>query len=489
MTNKAVCIHGHFYQPPREDPLTGQIPREPGAEPFSNWNERILAHCYRPNASVGNFERISFNIGPTLAKWMDDRHPDVLEKIIEQDQRNMDRYGVGNAIAQPYHHTILPLATREDKETQVRWGIMDFKTRFGHAPMGMWLPETAVDTETLEVLAENGIQFTILAPWQAESDDLDVTKPYFVSLPEGKWITVFFYTQDLSTRISFDPAATSNADIFTKNLLVPKYGLNHNGQSVPELFTIASDGELYGHHQSFRDKFLQRLTTGAVKEYGIDLTFPALWLKDHPAVDIMSIYPNTSWSCSHGVERWRAECGCTPNGGWKAPLRQAFDRIARAVDEQYLAVLRHFPGNPWELRNAYGVVLSGVMKDATLIESALQVPLSQNEMQKIQILLAAQFERQRLYTSCAWFFDDFGRIEPQNNVAYAAQAVWLTYLATGVDLSEEAMGWLRPVKSWRTGIHADTVFKKHLDLAKDAAHNLSKWTSTQLPMASNNGAT
>lgn len=477
MTNKAVCIHGHFYQPPREDPLTGQIPREPGAEPFANWNERILAHCYRPNASLGNFERISFNLGPTLAKWMNDCHPDVLEKIVAQDQHNMDRYGVGNALAQPYHHTILPLATREDKETQVRWGIMDFKTHFGHAPLGMWLPEAAVDIETLEVLAENGIQFTILAPWQAVDEAIDVTRPYFVPLPGNKWITVFFYTQDLSTRISFDPSVTSNADLFTKNFLLPKYGLNHTGQDVPELFTIASDGELYGHHQSFRDKFLQRLTIKALEEQDIDLTFPALWLKDHPAEDIMAIRSNTSWSCSHGVLRWKEECGCTPNGGWKKPFRTALNKIAAAVDEEYLKVLRSYPGNPWELRNAYGLVLSGVMKEEKLIESMLRVPLSQSEFERIQILLAAQYERQRVFTSCGWFFDDFGRIEPQNNVAYAAQSVWLTYVATGVDLAEQAMEWLRPVKSWRTAVRADEVFKKHLLQAKTAAHNLSKWTS------------
>lgn len=489
MTNQALCIHGHFYQPPREDPLTGQIPHEPGAEPFVNWNERIFAHCYRPNAVLGNFERISFNIGPTLAKWMDEAHPDVLEKIIEQDQRNMDRYGVGNAIAQPYHHTILPLATREDKVTQVRWGITDFKTRFGHAPLGMWLPETAVDVETLEVLAENGIQFTILAPWQAEDLGLDITRPYFVSLPGGKWITVFFYAQDLSTRISFDPAATSDADVFVRNLLAPKYGQNHNGQPAPELIMIASDGELYGHHQSFRDKFLQRLTTTALKEQGIELTFPALWLRDHPAVNIMGIRPNTSWSCSHGVQRWQGECGCTPHGSWKAPLRHAFDQIAQAVDEQYLRVLRRYPGNPWELRHAYGAVLAGVMTDAALIESVLQMPLERQELQRIQILLAAQYERQRVFTSCAWFFDDFGRIEPQNNVAYAAQAVWLTYLATGVDLSAQASAWLQPVQSWRSEIRADAVFEKHLALARNAAQNLSQWTTPQPSTASSKAAT
>ena len=479
MSQKAVCIHGHFYQPPREDPLTGQIPREPGAEPFANWNERILAHCYRPNASLGNFERISFNVGPTLARWMNDRHPDTLEKIIEQDGHNMDRFGVGNAIAQPYHHTILPLATREDKETQVRWGIMDFKAHFGHAPSGMWLPEAAVDIETLEILALNGIQFTILAPWQAMKKGIDVTKPYFVPLPGNKWISIFFYLEDLSGRISFDPSITSDADRFAEKFLLPKYGLNHNERKdSSELFTIATDGELYGHHQSFRDKFLQRLTTKSLKAQGIELTFPGLWLKNHPAEQIMAIRPNTSWSCMHGVDRWKKECGCTPNGEWKQPLRQAFNKIAAAVDEEYIKVMRKYPVSPWELRNAYGLVLAGLKNEEQLIESVMRVPISQSEMQSIQILLAAQYERQRIFTSCGWFFDDFGRIEPQNNVAYAAQAVWLTYLATGTDLTKQAMAWLSPVKSWRKAIRADEVFKKHLDQAKAAARNLSKWSDS-----------
>jgi alpha-amylase/alpha-mannosidase (GH57 family) len=480
MTNKAVCIHGHFYQPPREDPLTGLIPREPGAEPFANWNERILAHCYRPNAALGNFERISFNIGPTLTRWMNDHHPDILEKIIQQDGHNMDRFGVGNAIAQPYHHTILPLATREDKETQVRWGIMDFKAHFGHAPAGMWLPETAVDIETLEILALNAIQFTILAPWQALKKNIDVTKPYFVPLPDNKWITIFFYTEDLSGRISFDPSITSDADHFVKDFLLPKYGLNADRKKdKPELFTIATDGELYGHHQSFRDKFLQRLTTKSLKSQGIDLTFPALWLKDYPANEMMAIRPYTSWSCSHGVLRWENECGCTPNGGWKQPLRSALNQIAAVVDQEYLKVMRKYPVNPWELRNAYGLVLAGVKSEEKLIESVLRVPLSQGEMQTLQILLAAQYERQRIFTSCGWFFDDFGRIEPQNNVAYAAQAVWLTYLATGVDLTMQAMAWLRPVKSWRNSVQADEVFMQHLNHAKAAALSLSKWSTNR----------
>ncbi len=222
MSIHGFCIHGHFYQPPREDPLTGEIPVEPGALPYRNWNERIHEQCYRPNAVQGNFEHISFNLGPTLLNWMEASDPRTVAQIVEQDHFNLEKHGVGNAMAQAYNHTILPLASRADKAIQVSWGIADFERRFGHRPAGMWLPETAVDDETLEVLVEHGIQFTILAPWQAEEPDLNPTQPYWADLPGGKRIAVFFYNQDLSTRVSFDPGSTVNADAFLTNFLLPK---------------------------------------------------------------------------------------------------------------------------------------------------------------------------------------------------------------------------------------------------------------------------
>ena len=203
---RALSIHGHFYQPPREDPASGLIPHEVGAYPYNNWNERIHAECYLPNIQLGNFERISFNVGPTLFSWMKQYDPNASRLIVAQDAANIRQNGVGNAIAQAYNHTILPLASREDKVTQVVWGIADFEHHFGHKPAGMWLPETAVDLETLNVLAEHGIEFTILAPWQAECEHLDVTEPYRVALSAGKSITVFFYHQALSTGVSLIPS-------------------------------------------------------------------------------------------------------------------------------------------------------------------------------------------------------------------------------------------------------------------------------------------
>jgi hypothetical protein len=466
MSNQAFSIHGHFYQPPREDPLTGEIPQEPGAMPYRNWNERIHDHCYRPNALLGNFERISFNIGPTLMDWMSEYDQRTVAKIIEQDRFNLERHGIGNAMAQSYNHTILPLASRDDKITQVRWGIADFRHRFGHQPLGMWLPETAVDYETLQILASQKIQFTILAPWQADTNSLDTSHPYKVQLPGGQSIAVFFYDQDLSTRISFDPAATTNADLFITQFLMNKY--HSNGKKAPQLVLVASDGELYGHHQPFRDKFLSYLMGGALVPHPVQATYPALWLKQHPATRRMDILPFTSWSCHHGVTRWMGSCSCTPHSEWKAPLRQALVEIGSLVDEQYLRFAQTYINDPWELRHNYiQVVLAETSFDELVAGHAKRMPDEANLM-KLKLLLSAQYERQRIFTSCGWFFDDFDRIEPRNNVSYAAQAVWLTFLATGVDLSEKAGTYLRQVKSWRTGVRADTVFNHHLQRARSS---------------------
>jgi hypothetical protein len=463
---KAFCIHGHFYQPPREDPITGQIPLEPGAAPFRNWNERIHDQCYQPNAELGNFSHISFNIGPTLAQWMSETHPDNLAQIVAQDQENFQKFGVGNAMAQSYNHTIMPLALRHDKITQVRWGICDFENRFGHAPMGMWLPETAVDLESLEVMAECGIEYTILAPWQADTDRLDASQPYMVDLPNGKQMTVFFYNRDLSTRISFDPGATSNADSFAVQVLMPQFNTTKKGINTSQLLLIASDGEVYGHHQPFRDKFLSYLMTGAIENKPVEKTYPALWLKQHPARKKIGIREATSWSCHHGVTRWMGDCDCTPNSTWKAPLRLALNEIASLIDSTYLKLLKPYQvEDPWELRHRYIEVFWKKLSLDDLLQQLISPNLSDREKLMFERLLAAQFERQRMFTSCGWFFDDFDRIEPRNNVAYAAQAAWLSYLASGVDISSRAKTWLKSVKSWRSGLSADVVFSHHQERA------------------------
>ena len=462
MREQAFCVHGHFYQPVREDPLTGEIPQEQGASPYANWNERIYDHCYRPNAELGNFERISFNIGPTLFNWLALRHPETAEMILEQERRTMRRYGVGNAMAQSYHHTILPLAARHDKISEVLWGIADYEKRFGHAPLGMWLPETAVDDETLGVLADCGIEFTILAPWQADTEALDITQPYWVETSNGKRLVVFFYQPELSSRISFDPGATTNADEFYRTVLSAQF----RGGNDTQMVLMASDGELYGHHQPFRDKFLAHLTSKAVGDGMLMANFPARWLQDHKPRQVMRIRNDTSWSCHHGVLRWAGHCGCTPHGEWKAYLRQALNFVARAVDEVYVSMVQPLVGDVWQLRNQYIHVLLGNTSLGSLVRLISGRTLSEVQLSRVDMLLTAQHERMRMFTSCGWFFEDFDRIEPRNVVAYASQAVWLTYVASGVDLSGKAQQWFYPVQSWVSGLRADVVFQERLRRAR-----------------------
>jgi alpha-amylase/alpha-mannosidase (GH57 family) len=389
--------------------------------------------------------------------------PNTTRLIVAQDAANIRQNGVGNAIAQAYHHTILPLALREDKITQVVWGIADFENRFGHKPIGMWLPETAVDLETLNILAEHGIEFTILAPWQAESEHLDVTEPYRVALSAGKSITTFFYHQGLSTAVSFNPQLTINADEFISNSVIPTYLREKELRGEPQLLLIASDGELYGHHQQFRDRFLAHLVNGASSNVGLEKTYPSLWLKKYPAQKWVSIRENTSWSCLHGVERWRGDCGCTPGDGrWKGYLRQAFNHLIHLVDRVYAEKMQEYHIDPWKLRNAYIHVILGQLHVIDLINQPAGRRLDLEVIEKIRLLLAAQWERQRIFTSCGWYFDDISRIEPRNNIAYAAQAIRLTYLATGIDLSPQIIADLKYVTSQRTSLRGDKVFQKEM---------------------------
>jgi hypothetical protein len=466
MTIRSLCIHGHFYQPPREDPITGFIPNEAGAEPYQNWNERIFAECYFPNAELGNFKHISFNIGPTLCRWMDENHPEICNKIVSQDRANVEAWGVGNAMAQAYNHTILPLAIYLDKVTQIYWGIADFEHHFGRKPQGFWMPETGVDMETLQVLVDHGIEFTILAPWQANTDRLDPTEPYRVILPSGKSINVFFYQQDLSTRISFDPSSTTNADSFVQNEVIPSFNSEKIRQGEPQMVMIASDGELYGHHQIFRDRFLAHMVNGASLNQNITPTYPALWLKKYSVVRTMCVRERTSWSCHHGVLRWSGECSCTPGDGvWKVYFRRAFDRLAGAIDRVYEEAIQPYINDPWTLRNRYIHVILKEQTVTDLIDEMAGRRLPADVIYRIQWLLEAQRERQRMFTSCGWYFDDFGRIEPKNNVAYAAQAVRLTYLATGNNLAPQILADLRHVYSHRTGLRGDTVFQRQMQRA------------------------
>ena len=453
------CIHGHFYQPPREDPHTGRVRTEPSAFPYDNWNEKIYDQCYRPNAELGNFGRISFDLGPTLASWLETAHPDIYRMIVEQENAVYAKYGFSNGMAQSYNHTILPLATRADKETQIRWGIMDFEHRFGHMPRGLWLPETAVDMETLQVARREGIEFTILAPWQAKTrKPVDVTRPYWVDLGAEQRIAAFFYDGDLSMKVSFMPEATVNADGFLYEEILPAFPA---AGRTPRCRIIASDGELYGHHQPFREKFLEWLTTGALKKQPVDITFPALYLEEHQPKSYIQIRDNTSWSCHHGVKRWASECPCAEHGEWKRKMRRAFDLIAEYVDEAQQQALDPYRWDLQDFRNEYGYVLTGRETSLQLIRRLLGPDLPEEEETKLMMLMKAQYERQRMFTSCGWFFGDFERIEARNNLAYAAMAVLLLEKVTGnKNYYKRILHILNGVENETTGVRAGTFFAK-----------------------------
>jgi len=450
------CIHGHFYQPPREDPISNYIPDEIGAEPFNNWNERIFSECYEPNARSGNFSRISFNIGPTLFKWMEATHHDVYDLIISQERWNHEKFRAGNAIAQGYNHIILPLATKLDKITQIRWGINDFQYRFGHAPKGMWLPETAVDTETLCVMSDQGLQFTILAPWQISPSET-INGPFLVELPSNRPpFIVFPYDRDISTQVSFMPKSTSNGDLFLDNLKRH----DHKDQSSLRLF--ASDGELYGHHQTFRDHFLTYITGLGAERHGVEWTWPEKWLLENQVTAIAKLNEFTSWSCLHGVERWRAQCGCTPEADWKLPMRHALDQLAIWIDSVYENEIGSIMDDLWELRHRYTEVMNNQLSLRELFCVITGHEIDGIKLKQVDLLLRAQYERQRMYTSCGFYFDEFHRIEPQNSIAYAANASWLTEKATGGKLPSELMNLFKLVRSNKTGLRADTVFSQTL---------------------------
>ncbi|RPI21126.1 MAG: DUF3536 domain-containing protein, partial [Chloroflexota bacterium] len=384
-----------------------------------------------------------------------------------QDRINLEAYGAGNAMAQAYNHTILPLASHSDKVTQVVWGIADFEHRFNRKPQGMWLPETAADLETLQVLADQGIEFTILAPWQSSIESIDTTEPYKIALARDRSISVFFYNAELSSRVSFDPGATINADAFAGYQVAPRFSREKTLSNEPQIILVASDGELYGHHQKFRDIFLAHLVNGASTLAGINITYPALWLKNNPPRRTVTIRERTSWSCHHGVMRWMGECACTHGDGvWKAYMRRSFDRLAAALEQAFVdCVSPHVP-NPIELRHRYIHVILRHQTARDLICEMAGRSLDDDTIGQIHLLLEAQRERQRMFTSCGWFFDDFGRIEPKNNVAYAAQAVRLTRLATGIDLSTLALADLQHVISHHSGIRGDIIFRKQIQRAE-----------------------
>ncbi|HQE92739.1 MAG TPA: DUF3536 domain-containing protein [Anaerolineae bacterium] len=423
-----LCVHGHFYQPPREDPFTGKYRYEPSAAPFPNWNARIAAECYAPNAATGNFGRISFNLGGTLARWMSENVRDAYQRIVDDVARYAYQYGVGNGIAQAVHHTILPLARGRDKRCQIRWGIASYVHRFGMLPEGIWLPEMAVDYETLEAVAETGLAFVILSAEQVRGDLSCGAGPYRVRLPHGRTMNVFIRERSASDCLSFSMPSVEAVRPWANALMA--------GRPHDSLTLIATDGETFGHHHKHGVRVLEALTTpGDTDAY--EMTTLARYMHQHPPHVDVEIVENTAWSCTHRLGRWATGCQCTLGYGqqWKSALRRALDNLSRDIDEIYAEATRRWNLAPWSLRDEYiRVVLQQVSGPAFLSEYYLG-HLSTVAQQRLLDLLEAQVHRQRMFVSCAFFFEDLERIESRYAIASAVQAMALVSHATGDDLT------------------------------------------------------
>ena len=488
-TTRHLIIHGHFYQPPRENPWTEQIERQGGAAPYHDWNEKIAFECYQPNAFsrrldnwgritrlVNNYEWISFNFGPTLISWLEQFFPEVYAKILEADRASAIRLGHGNAIAQAYNHLIMPLATRRDQETQIRWGIRDFERRFGREPEGMWLPETAINDAALDILTGFGLRFIILSPHQAQrvrplaagppgaaeaaapkqgagtvpgTGEASVWKDvsngsiqtgfgYRCYAPGARGkrdtsrsIAVFFYDASLSTEVSFNHLLRNGDNLADAISL----GFSRGGD---ELVVVATDGEIYGHHEAFADMALSYLVDSAGPRRGITMTNFAAYLAEHePRFEVeLKPGPNgegTSWSCFHGVGRWKEDCGDSAGGQpgwnqrWRAPLRAGLNTLRESLSTAYEKETVGLLKDPWAARDDYVRVIEERTPETTsrfLAEHAAR-ELSASERALALMLLESQRNAELMFTSCGWFFSDISGIETVQILRYAARAIEL----------------------------------------------------------------
>lgn len=455
--SKAICIHGHFYQPPRFDPWLEDVLPEEGAAPEHDWNARITKESYAPLAwarrldgtgmiteLVNCYAWMSFNFGPTLLRWMELHAPETYTRILEGDRQSLERLGHGNALAQVYHHSIMPLATELDKDLEIAWAVQDFRTRFGREPEGMWLAETAVDLPTLDALAKAGIRFTILAPRQARAilgtdgafhpvteDSLDTTRPYLVRLPQGKSICVFFYDGAVSRAVAFERLLGSGENFWTRLSGFFSVGLGN----------IATDGESYGHHFKFGEMALAYVIQQASEGRDeVGLTNYGAYLAAHPATDEVQIHENTSWSCVHGVERWKTHCGCSDGShpdwvqDWRRPLRRGLNYLKYYADEHFFKRGGAFFRDSGLALREYGLVLAGSESLEAFLERQCLPGLEQAQRTDACRLLLMQRLALAAFSSCAWFFDDIARIEPLNGLTSARRALDLLAATGGPDV-------------------------------------------------------
>ncbi|MBI5591582.1 MAG: DUF3536 domain-containing protein [Deltaproteobacteria bacterium] len=457
MTDRFICIHGHFYQPPRESPWLEAIEIQDSAFPYHDWNERISAECYAANAVsriwdtegrivqlVNNYASISFNFGPTVLLWMQKYDTDVYDAILEADRLSMEKFsGHGSALAQGYNHMILPLSNSRDRMTQIIWGIKDFEYRFGRKPEGLWLPEAAVDLESLDIMAQHDIGFAILSPGQArqvrsidgeEWQDVsggrvDPGMAYRVSLPSGRVMALFFYDGPISQALAFE-GLLNNGEAFANRLL----SAFPDDQSSPRLVHIATDGETYGHHHRGGDMALAHALQYVESNELAQLTNYGWYLEDHPPTHEVEIFENSSWSCVHGIERWRSDCGCNSGGnpgwnqGWRAPLRAALDWLRDAVNPAYEKLAGRLLTDPWAARDDYIDIIvdrSPERISAFLSRHAIR-PLSYEDEITVLKLMELQRHAMLMYTSCGWFFDELSGIETVQVIQYAGRVIQLS---------------------------------------------------------------
>ncbi len=504
--NRHICIHGHFYQPPRENPWLEAIELQDSAYPYHDWNEKITAQCYSPNANsrildghsrivelVNNYSKMSFNFGPTLLSWMKENAPDTYQAIINADRQSQINFsGHGSAMAQGYNHMILPLANRRDKHTQVIWGIRDFEYRFGRMPEGMWLPETAVDLETLEILADNSIKFTILAPSQArrtkasgshewidvDGGRIDPTVAYKVKLRNGRSISVFFYDGPISQALAFEDLL-NNGESVAHRLLEA-----FSDDRGPQLVNVATDGETYGHHRHRGDMALAYALSYIEKKRLANITNYSEFLDENPPRHEVQIFENSSWSCVHGVDRWRTNCGCNSGGHpewnqeWRLALRSAFDWLRDTVRPLFFREANSILVDPWEARNCYIDVVLDRSDDSVnrFLKNNSSARLNENDRIKALKLLELQRHLMLMYTSCGWFFDELSGIETVQVIQFAGRAVQLAEDLLGKGIEERFLKRLEMAKS-NMPEHKDgcEIYRKWVkptvvDLTKVAAH-------------------
>lgn len=477
---KYLTVHGHFYQPPRENPWLEAIEVQGSAHPWHDWNERICFECYNPNSVsrildencniidiVNNYKYMSFNFGPTLMSWLQDNAPLTYERIIKADRESIDLYsGHGNAIAQVYNHMIMPLANKRDKYTQTIWGIRDFEYRFGRKPEGIWLAETAVDDATLEVLVDCGIKFTILSPYQAQkfkkmgtNDWQDVcwgnidpaqAYRYYLKNNSGRYIDLFFYDGAISRSVAFDNLL-KDGNKFIARL---QEGVS-NERNYDQLINIGTDGESYGHHSRFGDMALSYVLKKRAKEVGFTITNYAEYLEKYPPKNEVDIKNPSSWSCFHGVGRWKEDCGCSTGGHngwnqkWRKPLRDALDWLRDELVVVYEKEASKYLKNAWEAREDYiNVILD--RNEQTINKffiSHQKFELTSAEKTAVLRLMEIQRQAMLMYTSCGWFFSEISGIETTQILKYAARAMELAKNFTDKELEEPFLKILEKAES------------------------------------------